>query len=278
MDIVLVSVAVSAVIILVAIFIGFKKVIDVNHLLIKKQEETDKKLLEFVENELDNGFKSSNEELKNVAVSIKSSLDENIDAVSKRISTLSDTVTESIKTESQMLKKSLEASLEKHSNTTDTKINEVLKIQDKNMINLKSKLENNFYNVVKLVHNLRLDNLINVSNEISKYKEGVYEDEHFLQEVGHCKIIKLTDKNSGEITNVYYDENGNKSYTETLSNDKLKYKMQYENGKLSNGAELNNDGDIVFEYFYDDAEEVNRKIEYIYDENANLKDKQETIY
>lgn len=150
--------------------------------------------------------------------------------------------------------------------------------QDKNSINLQTALNSNFLNMIKLVNNLRLDNLINVSNEISKYKEGIYEDDHFLQVVGHCKIIKITDKKSGEITDVYYDENGEKSFTETFDKDLLKYTMKYENGKLRNGIEFNQNGEISFEYIYDDAEEISKKIEYIYDESTQLKEKKEINY
>lgn len=159
------------------------------------------------------------------------------------------------------------------------KINEKnLNILDKNTTNIQIKIENNFQNMVQLVNNLRLDNLINVSNEISKYKQGIYEDEHFLQEVGFCKIIKISDKKSGDITNVYYDENGQKLNTETYNGEVLKYSMQYENNKLKIGKEFDANGKISFEYFYDDLEEIVKKIEYIYGNNSQLQTKNEINY
>lgn len=149
---------------------------------------------------------------------------------------------------------------------------------EKNIINIKNDLENNFYNIVQLVNNLRLDNLINVNNEINKYREGIYEDDHFLQEVGHCKIIKITDKNSNEVTNVYYDDYGNKSITETFCDGLFKYKMEYANNKLKKGFEIDSNGNTVFEYCYNDAEEVSKKVEYIYDTNSNLLETKETNF
>lgn len=149
---------------------------------------------------------------------------------------------------------------------------------EKYHLNNKNQLENSFQNTVKLVNNLRLDNLINVANEIGKYKNGVVEDEHFLQEVGHCKIIKFTDKQTNEVTNVYYDENGEKSYTQTYLNDYLKYEMIYTNGLLSQGAEFNNLKQVIFAYQYDEVGEVSVKIEYEYDVNGNQIEKSRITY
>jgi hypothetical protein len=153
--------------------------------------------------------------------------------------------------------------------------NNIKNISEKYGLNIKNQLENSFQNTVKLVNHLRLDNLINVSNEISKYKQGIYEDEHFLQEIGYCKIIRLTDKKSGDVTNVNYDENGEKLFTETYNGDVKKYSMQYENNKLKIGKEFDSNGVISFEYFYDDMEEITKKIEYIYNSNFELQNKNE---
>lgn len=150
--------------------------------------------------------------------------------------------------------------------------------QEKVGITIQTKINNTFFNMVTLVNNLRLDNLINVSNEINKYKEGIYEDEHFLQEVGHCKIIKITDKESQDITYINYTVNGEKSYTETRHDNILKYSMEYENNKLKIGKEFDVNGEISFEYFYNEMEEIDKKIEYIYDNNLKLKDKKEINY
>lgn len=143
---------------------------------------------------------------------------------------------------------------------------------EKYQIDNKNQLENSFQNTVRLVNNLRLDNLINVSNEIGKYKNGIVEDEYFLQEVGSCKIIKFTDKQSNEVTEVYYNESGEKSHTQTFLEDKLKYEMKYTDGKLSNGVEYNEQGQIIFAYEYDEAGEVSTKIEYAYDKSGKQKE------
>ncbi|MEA2029618.1 MAG: hypothetical protein U9N49_11670 [Campylobacterota bacterium] len=149
---------------------------------------------------------------------------------------------------------------------------------EKYQIDNKNQLENSFQNTVRLINNLRLDNLINVSNEIGKYKNGIVEDEYFLQEVGSCKIIKFTDKQSGEITEVYYNEDGEKSHTQTFLKDKLKYEMKYTNGILSHGVEYNEQGQVIFAYEYDEAGEVSTKIEYEYDKSGKQTEKSKIKY
>ncbi|WP_375724115.1 hypothetical protein LXN10_01050 [Arcobacter sp. KX21116] len=227
-----------------------------------------------LENELQLNFKSihnSSEKQSNNLIETITKYSENILTQNNELNKLSkEILTNSFESISNQIIES--------SNTTTKSINKYLEIQDKNTINIQTKLDNSFSSILQLVNNLRLDNLINVSNEIGKYKEGIFEDEHFLQEVGHCRVIRLTDKVSGNITNVHYNENGEKSYTETYSSDFLIYKMNYQSGKLISGVEFNNNGDILFEYFYDDAEEVKKKIEYIYDQNFNLKEQKKINY
>ena len=208
-----------------------------------------------------------------------------------------------IKTQNEQLNKNInrnyEATLESNDKTKLTVLNELKLLNskiissindvkndtqnfstsfEKYQINNKNQLENNFQNTVRLVNNLRLDNLINVSNEIGKYKNGVVEDEHFLQEVGSCKIIKLTDKQSGEITEVYYNEDGEKSHTQTFLNNVLKYEMQYSNGVLSKGFEYNDEGQVIFAYGYDEAGEISTKIEYEYDNTGKQIEKSKIKY
>lgn len=307
MDITLLSVVGSAIVILIALVVGFKKVIDFLSEMTQNQKQLEESLHSLItENQaslksLVNDNSASTE--KNVSVKIESlsnvvsdiktefinSIKEKETSTIKEIKSQNELLQNAIVEKSQKLASLVESKgnatlqelskqLKETSKDVNSKLDGFLSTQDKNIINITSKVDSNFLNIVQLVNNLRLDNLINVTNEISKYKEGTYEDEHFLQEVGHCKIIKLTDKNSGEITNVYYDENGEKSHTETFDNDSLKYNMKYENGKLKSGVELNSDGEVLFEYIYDDAEEVSKKIEYVYEQDGSLKDKKETNY
>jgi hypothetical protein len=315
MDVTLVSIGGSVVVVLIALIIGFKKVLDalsessqklevavktamdVKIAYIEEKLSSDIATLSQVLNEKENTLvkelQAQNSSLisnyeknsEKVVLSIGSQSNELLQkyqfstaSIGKLITNSSEATTKEVLAQLQSISKVMDSSLETSSANVTKKLDSFLAMQDKYSINIKSKIESNFSNMLQLVNNLRLDNLINVSNEISKYKEGTYEDKHFLQEVGHCKIIKLTDKNNGEVTHVYYDENGEKSHTETFDKDVLKYAMKYENGKLKNGVELNQNGEILFEYFYDDAEEVSKKIEYIYDEKAKLVNKKETNY
>lgn len=205
---------------------------------------------------------------------MQAALKENSKSLQKNVLENTDNVIGVLKNELELLDSKLSTTLKDVRNDSV----EIKNISEKYGLTIKNQFENSFQNIVQLVNNLRLDNLINVSNEIGKYKQGIYEDEHFFQEVGFCKIIRISDKNSGDITNVYYGENGEKSYTETYAGDVLKYSMQYENNKLKIGKEFDINGKISFEYYYDNVEEITKKIEYIYDNNLELQNKKEINY
>ena len=150
----------------------------------------------------------------------------------------------------------------------EDKVENYIKSQDKNAINLGTKLDNYFTNITKIISTLKIDNLISITNEINKYRQGVLEDEFFLQEVGHCKIIKFTDKSNNDFTEVFYNDSGEKLYAETYSEDKLKFLIKYQNDKIKDGIEFDKDGNVIFEYFYNEAEEISKKIEYEYHNNG----------
>ena len=150
----------------------------------------------------------------------------------------------------------------------EDKVENYIKLQDKTTINLGTKLENYFTNITKIISTLKIDNLISITNEINKYRQGVLEDEFFLQEVGHCKIIKFTDKSNNDFTEVVYNDSGEKLYAETYSEDKLKFLIKYQNDKIKDGIEFDKDGNVIFEYFYNEAEEISKKIEYEYHNNG----------
>ena len=150
----------------------------------------------------------------------------------------------------------------------EDKVENYIKSQDKNAINVGTKLENYFTNITKIISTLKIDNLISITNEINKYRQGVLEDEFFLQEVGHCKIIKFTDKSNNDFTEVFYNDSGEKLYAETYSEDKLKFLIKYQNDKIKDGIEFDKDGNVIFEYFYNEAEEISKKIEYEYHNNG----------
>lgn len=124
---------------------------------------------------------------------------------------------------------------------------------------------------------LKLDNLIALNSALAKYREGVYEDDHFIQEVGDCKIFKIIDKSNGEITRISYDEIGQISSTQTVLSDTLHYSMEYVNGKLAIGIEYNQNAQKAFCYKYNEIGEVVSRDEYIYNENNGFEIK-ETIF
>lgn len=298
MDTTLIVILGSMVIILITILIGFKKNLDLSkelNLKLKDFEiftlENQKVLSSSIEEKsLDIIEKLRNEIMKTLEKNVSMSNEQKL--LVEQFLNLTEKEFIDLKKQnevnfSQIIKNedSTQKIILEYTNNVNEKMETLIKINeknlnilDKNTTNIQIKIENNFQNMVQLVNNLRLDNLINVSNEISKYKQGIYEDEHFLQEVGFCKIIKISDKKSGDITNVHYDENGQKLYTETYNGEVLKYSMQYENNKLKIGKEFDVSGKISFEYFYDDLEEIVKKIEYIYGNNSQLQTKNEINY
>lgn len=178
---------------------------------------------------------------------------------------------------SMELKNTLKQDFENHNNdikssisNIENKVENYIKLQDKMTINLGTKLENQFTNISKIISTLKIDNLISITNEINKYRQGVLEDEFFLQEVGHCKIVKFTDKSNNDFTEVFYNDSGEKLYAETYSEDKLKFLIKYQNDKIKDGIEFDKDGNVIFEYFYNEAEEISKKIEYEYVNNSKI--------
>ncbi|MDN5103354.1 hypothetical protein O8C99_09160 [Aliarcobacter butzleri] len=167
--------------------------------------------------------------------------------------------------------------LDKNIKLAISNIEKYVKSQDKNAINVGTKLDNYFINVTKIISTLKIDNLIGITNEVNKYRQGILEDEFFLQEVSHCKIVKFKDKRNNDFTKVSYNELGEKLYAETYSENKLKLLIKYQNDKIKEGIEFDKDGNEIFEYFYNEAEEISKKIEYEYD-NDGKKIKEEINY
>lgn len=336
MDINTISIISSAVVILIVVTIGLKKILDILvgiNIKIKSNEEifqnifsqNEEKILKFVEetnketfNKLkehnNNNFKEIQSLIIKDTILLEKAILNSINTIQKEIQNEAklekelyleqfeiilqeiNTKSENIVNQNVQLNTHIQKDLSESKNDMLKELKELSQLsknnfeiirndvvnsfvqQEKVGITIQTKINNTFFNMVTLVNNLRLDNLINVSNEINKYKEGIYEDEHFLQEVGHCKIIKITDKESQDITYINYTDNGEKSYTETYHDNILKYSMKYENNKLKIGMEFDVNGEISFEYFYNEMEEIDKKIEYIYDNNLKLKDKKEINY
>lgn len=150
----------------------------------------------------------------------------------------------------------------------ENKIENYIKYQDKTTINLGTKLDSYFVNITKIISTLKIDNLISITNEVNKYRQGILEDEFFIQEVGHCKVVKFTDKSNNDFTEVFYNDLGEKLYAETYSENKLKFLIKYQNDRIKEGIEFDKNGNEIFEYFYNEAEEISKKIEYEYDNNG----------
>lgn len=144
--------------------------------------------------------------------------------------------------------------------------------------NITNLVQSTFHTMSQQVSTLKIDNYVNVANKTFNPKEHICENEFFTQEFGHCKIVKIIDKKDHFITNVYYNENGKKSHTETFNENILTYSAYYENDKLIRGCEYDSHTNLTFEYFYNEIGEVIKKVEYLYTEDGKLEKTQETNY
>ncbi|CAM3042618.1 hypothetical protein PAT01_35190 [Pseudoalteromonas atlantica] len=128
----------------------------------------------------------------------------------------------------------------------------------------------NFETLTTLLQSIRIDNIIELTNELGKHKKLTVETEDFVKKLGDCKVLTIEDKLTGQITQVYY-ENGIKRSTDTFSGEHLKYQMFFnEDGKASRGVELDTEGNLTFEYLYNEAGEVNKRIEHVYDNSGSV--------
>jgi hypothetical protein len=156
--------------------------------------------------------------------------------------------------------------LTKQIQLTVSKIDEIHALNnafEKTSIDIKNKINTQFEHILQTVNSLKIENYIEVNNMLNKYRKLEVEDKHFVQELGDYKILKIVDKATNEVTDITY-ENGLKKETRTFKNELPKYATEYENGVLKRGFELDDNGDILFEYEYNAIGEVATSIEYSY--------------
>lgn len=144
----------------------------------------------------------------------------------------------------------------------------------------KNKQENlaNFEQLTTLVQNLRVDNLVELSNELARHQDLSVENSEFVKSLGDCKVTRIKDKYSGQVTQIYYENNIKRS-SDTFVGDTLKYQMFYNaTGKPERGLEFNSTGLPIFEYCYDETGEVESQTAFEYDEAGKQVSKETTNY
>jgi len=167
-------------------------------------------------------------------------------------------------------------------NEVQTSITDNVKALEKEQktIAFKNQQDNlsNLEQLSSFVNTLRINNLIELTNALAKHQALSVETEDFIKVLGDCKVLTLKDKHSGQTTEIHY-ENGIKVSSDTFADDTLKYQMFYsESGNAEKGVELDANGNIIFEYLYDDAGEISKKIESEYDQAGNKINQKEKIY
>lgn len=215
--------------------------------------------------------------IENLNVNTVEKLDVIMKVVNERISSLENLLTNEVKNnnaENKELAQLIVSNLSNHITVTSANsevklLAQLINIQDyQKTIAFSNKQEQlaNLAQLSSLVQTLRIENIVEITNELSKHNELRVETPDFIKHLGDCKVLKIEDTYSGQFTQVFY-ENGIKRSTNTFSGEKLKYQMFYdETGKAQRGIEFDSDGNTIFEYIYDDAGEVSKRIEFNYDE------------
>lgn len=115
-----------------------------------------------------------------------------------------------------------------------------------------------------------------VANEIkwSEDKALLTTKDGLVKHLIGFKISKIEDKNNNQTTEFLY-ENNKKVASETLEGNKLRYRMSFnEDEKPVLGQEFGAAGRVEFEYYYDAAGEIEKRIDY--SENGSVVS--ETVY
>ncbi|MBU2024927.1 MAG: hypothetical protein KJ609_19340 [Gammaproteobacteria bacterium] len=136
----------------------------------------------------------------------------------------------------------------------------------------------NFEQLTKQVQMLRIENIVELTNSLGEHNELQVDTDDFIKYLGDCKVLKIEDKLTGQFTQINY-ENGVKRSSDTFLGDELKYQMFFDElGKAQRGIEFNDQNEVIFEYHYDQAGEINKRIEFIYDESSKETKQLETNY
>ncbi|WP_352298530.1 hypothetical protein, partial [Pseudoalteromonas sp. 20-MNA-CIBAN-0454] len=65
-------------------------------------------------------------------------------------------------------------------------------------VNNKNQLSN-FETLTTLLQSSRIDNIIELTNELGKHKKLTVETEDFFKKLGDCKVLTIEDKSTGQI-------------------------------------------------------------------------------
>lgn len=176
----------------------------------------------------------------------------------------------------------LKSSQEQHSKYISDTVKESFASFNKRQAaySFKNKQENlaNLEQLTTLVQNLRVDNLVELSNELARHQDLSVENSEFVKSLGDCKVTRIKDKYSGQVTQIYYENNIKRS-SDTFVGDTLKYQMFYNaTGKPERGLEFNSTGLPIFEYCYDETGEVESQTAFEYDEAGKQVSKETTNY
>ncbi|GGP64147.1 hypothetical protein GCM10009347_32620 [Shewanella algicola] len=176
--------------------------------------------------------------------------------------------------------------MQNHVNEANRQLNTAIKLaqvevgkeSNKLLFTYKQQQLANLETLSGLIQNLRVQNLVELTNELAQHTELSVDTQDFVKHLGECKVVKVEDKHSGQVTQIYY-ENGVKHSSDTLLGEQLKYQMFYDHdGKLVKGIEYDEQQRVSFEYLYDAAGEINQRVEFAYDANGKQAEPISKVY
>ncbi|SDJ52838.1 hypothetical protein SAMN04488540_10982 [Ferrimonas sediminum] len=113
-----------------------------------------------------------------------------------------------------------------------------------------------------VIQALKIENAIELTNGLASGKELKVETADFIKHLGDCKVTRMEDKASNQVTEIIYNE-GKKVASQTFADGLLKYQMTFDSdGKLTKGEEFDDQGNMVFEYQYNAAGEITNRIDF----------------
>ena len=209
-------------------------------------------------------------------------ISDNIAAIDKNIDTLSIEIAKEIKIQgaesAQVIQKCMSDNMVSTGQKIDASTAEIEKDLKTQTFDQKQVSQNNLLQLTSLIQGIRVENLTEITNSLAKQKNLKISTSDFEKELGDCKVVQMKDKHTGQVTHINY-EKGIKRSSDTLAGNILKYKMSYDDdGKVTQGIEFNDKGDVAFEYKYDKAGEINQRIEYIYTPKSKTPQKIKKAY
>ncbi|USD39145.1 MULTISPECIES: hypothetical protein [Ferrimonas] len=157
-------------------------------------------------------------------------------------------------------------SIAQHHQQSQRALNELVQAGERNQKQNEFGRKQSEHSVIEqlsgVIQALKIENAIELTNGLANGKELKVETADFIKHLGDCKVTRMEDKASNQVTEIIYNQ-GKKVASQTFADGLLKYQMTFgSDGKLTKGEEFDDQGNIVFEYQYNAAGEITNRIDF----------------